>query len=151
MALRDIVYNYRKENHLSQREFAEKCTKASGVFISHAYISMIESDMNPSTKKPPRPSVEKMEALAAGMGLTFQQLIEKITPQQPKPGVFIGSVEATPIHHTISMPVTPSDPARKWKMLSAGVLTLTDEQLDRLYDMAHLMYPDKFPERKEDD
>ena len=38
----------------------------------------------------------------------------------------------------------------KWKMLSAGVMTLTDEQLDRLYDMAHLMYPEKFPERKEE-
>ena len=42
---------------------------------------------------------------------------------------------------------------RKYRMLSAGALTLTDEQLDRVYAMAHLMYPDRFPlddeERKE--
>lgn len=42
---------------------------------------------------------------------------------------------------------------RKYRMLSAGALTLTDEQLDKVYAMAHLMYPDTFPleekERKE--
>lgn len=42
---------------------------------------------------------------------------------------------------------------RKYKMLSAGALTLTDDQLDKVYAMAHLMYPDRFPlddeERKE--
>lgn len=42
---------------------------------------------------------------------------------------------------------------RKYRMLSAGALTLTDDQLDKVYAMAHLMYPDRFPlddeERKE--
>lgn len=46
---------------------------------------------------------------------------------------------------------SPDPPAqeRKWKMLSSGFLAMTDEQLDKIWDMAHLMYPDQIPERKD--
>lgn len=34
---------------------------------------------------------------------------------------------------------------RKWRMISAGTLTMSDEELDRFYQVARAMHPDKFP------
>lgn len=34
---------------------------------------------------------------------------------------------------------------RKWRMLSSGSLTLTDEQIDKLYNVARAMFPENFP------
>lgn len=77
---------------------------------------------------------DKIELVAKALSVTPGYLMgweddqnDKIPPQETKP--------------------------RKYRMLSAGALTLTDEQLDKVYAMAHLMYPDTFPleekERKE--
>lgn len=40
---------------------------------------------------------------------------------------------------------------RKWRMLSAGALNLPDEQLDKLYAMAHVLCPDDFPLEDEEE
>lgn len=37
------------------------------------------------------------------------------------------------------------DQPRKWRMLSSGSLTLTDEQIDKLYNVARAMFPENFP------
>ena len=82
MELRDIIKEYRSEHNLSQREFAARCRD-----ISNSYISIIENDFNPHTGKPPRPSVDKLESIAEGMGLTLDDLLQMLgrTPTAPPP------------------------------------------------------------------
>ena len=80
MDLRYIIANYRAENRLSQREFADRC----GGNITHGYISMIERNLNRSTGKPPRPSVEKLTAIAHGMGITYEQLNDMMNDRPPR-------------------------------------------------------------------
>ena len=73
MKLKDIVKTYRTENNLTQREFAAKCHG-----ISHAYIAIIENDVNPNTGKPPRPSMDKLKSIANGMGMELDDLLAKM-------------------------------------------------------------------------
>ena len=79
MKLKDIVKAYRTKNDLTQREFAAKCQD-----VSHAYIAIIENDINPNTGKPPRPSIEKLESIAHGMGMTFEELRDMIEDRPRK-------------------------------------------------------------------
>lgn len=39
----------------------------------------------------------------------------------------------------------PATQPRKWRILSAGALNLSDDDLDKLYSIAHTLYPDDFP------
>ena len=58
------------------------------------------------------------------------------------PAALMGWEDSEPEH-------TAPQQERKWKMLSSGFLALTDEELDKIWDMAHLMYPETIPERKD--
>lgn len=70
MKLSDIVSQYRSQHSLSQRQFAAKCNG-----LTNGYISMIESGMNPNTRKPLTPSLSKLRSLASGMGITLDELL----------------------------------------------------------------------------
>lgn len=79
MELKDIIIKYRTDHNLSQRQFAKKCEG-----ITNGYLSMIEADYNPHTKKPPRPSVEKLTAIAHGMGITYERLNDMLNDRPAK-------------------------------------------------------------------
>lgn len=73
MTLKDIILEYREEHNLSQREFAIKCK------LSNAAISIIEKDkINPKTGKKTVPSIETCVKIANGMGITLDELLEKM-------------------------------------------------------------------------
>ena len=72
MDLKDVLIQYRKENNLSQREFAKKCN------LSNSLISILEMGENPQTGKKPSPSVETYKCLANGMGISVHTLFEKL-------------------------------------------------------------------------
>ena len=92
MELKDIVSRYRAENHLSQREFAARCKN-----ISHAYIAIIENDFNPNTRKPAKPSVDKLKNIAAGMGISFERLLAMMEDKaEPAPEVNVVSSHEPP-------------------------------------------------------
>ena len=55
MTLGELVKKYRTEHELSLRDFS----RLSG--ISNGYISMLEKNEHPKTKKPIVPSIEKNE------------------------------------------------------------------------------------------
>ena len=82
MELRTIIKKFREEHNLSQREFAARCRG-----ITNGYISMIEADFNNHTGKPPRPSVEKLEAIARGMGISLADLMDKLNDVPPTPKI----------------------------------------------------------------
>lgn len=102
MKLRDIIIKYRTENGLSQRQFAAKCND-----ITNGYISIIEADYNPHTKKQPHPSVEKLTSIAQGMGLTFDQLMDMINDKPPRPAEPAPRLPANAIPYTPGRAMVP--------------------------------------------
>lgn len=145
MTVGEIIKQYRKEHGLSQRDFADICSEVSDGKVTYGYISMVENGRNPTTKKPVVPSIDKMALFARGMGMSLHHLIS-IADDMP---VYVG--ESDYGFEEEKQDITPEPRNRRWKMLSSGSMTLTDDQLDKLYDMAHVMFPQNFPERNDDD
>lgn len=71
MKLGEIVTAYREEHGLSMRQFA----KLSG--LSHAYIPLIERGTN-HNGEPLVPSITVYKQLAAAMGMTLHELMQKV-------------------------------------------------------------------------
>ena len=72
MLLKDLIAEYIANNGISYRTFA----KQAG--ISSAYLSMINSGVNPSTGRPPVVSFQKLSKIAEGMGMSVHQLIHSV-------------------------------------------------------------------------
>lgn len=72
MTLGEILGKYMEDNDLSYREFAKRCNN-----VSFQYIQMIVTGVNPRTGRPIRPSIEKLIAIADGMGTTVEELIRQ--------------------------------------------------------------------------
>ena len=76
MHLGEIVYQYRKENGLSMDEFAKK----SG--LSKGYISMLEKNENPQSKKEIVPSLETINQVAGVIGVDLDTLLNQLGRNQ---------------------------------------------------------------------
>lgn len=74
-SLAEYVARVRDERRLTREEVSARAKRA-GRLISNSYIRKIENAETLS------PTIEKLDALAAGLGVTREDLIEKIT-QQP--------------------------------------------------------------------
>ena len=72
MELKDSISEYRRDNGISQREFARR----SG--LSNSLISILEMGTNPQTGKKMAPDLQTYKKLAAAMGTTVQALFERI-------------------------------------------------------------------------
>lgn len=72
MQLKDLVKEYRAAHGVSQRQFATMCG------LSNGYISMLENDVNPKTGLPLSPSVVALKKIAAGMGITLNELLSRV-------------------------------------------------------------------------
>lgn len=72
MTIGEIIKNYRAERKISQREFAIKCG------LSNGSISLLEKGINPKTNEPIIPSLPTLNTLAQGMGITIDELLEKM-------------------------------------------------------------------------
>lgn len=71
MTLRELVMEFRRENSISQRQFASMCG------LSNGYISMLERNLNPKTNLPLTPSLPALKKIAQGMGMTLNDLFLK--------------------------------------------------------------------------
>lgn len=72
MTIGEIIKEYRKKNNLSQREFANRCG------LSNGSISLMEKGINPKTNEPIIPSLPTLNTLAKGMGMTIDELLERM-------------------------------------------------------------------------
>ena len=72
MKLNELVTEYRQDNDISQREFARRCD------LSHGIIHLIEKGTNPQTGKEMSQDLDTLKKLASGMGITLQELFERI-------------------------------------------------------------------------
>ena len=72
MFLGEIVKKYRLEHKISMDEFA----RLSG--LSKGYISMLEKNENPRTKKPISPSIDTIKQVSEVTGIDFNAIIEML-------------------------------------------------------------------------
>lgn len=76
MTLGSYIKSYRESCNCSMDEFA----KRSG--MSKAYVSILERNYNPSTKKPPVPSLETIMSVSTVIGIDFDTLIASLDGDQ---------------------------------------------------------------------
>lgn len=69
MTLSELLIKYRSEHGLSQRQMAAQCNLSTG------YISLIEKAINPQTGKSMTPTLNVLNKLAKGMGMTIDNLL----------------------------------------------------------------------------
>ena len=69
MNLSELILNYLKEHSLSQRQFAARCNLSTG------YVSLIVKEINPQTGKRMVPTLQVLNKLATGMGLSLDELL----------------------------------------------------------------------------
>ena len=69
MTVYDMVKTYREEHGMSLRTFAKVCG------LSHQTVANIEAGINPRTGEPLIPSTANLQRIAAGMGMTLQDLL----------------------------------------------------------------------------
>lgn len=69
MKLSELIIRYRKEQALSQRQLAARCKLSTG------YISLIEKEINPQTGKRMVPTLQVLNKLSTGMGLSLDELL----------------------------------------------------------------------------
>lgn len=125
MTLGDIVKNYRTEHGLSLREFS----RISGV--SNGYISMLEKNEHPKTKKPIVPSIEKMRCIANAMGMSFDSLLDIIDSDQP---ISIKKENAS----APSLTSSESDLLSKYRRLNSEGRKKLVERADELFDLGYV-------------
>ena len=112
----EMIRTMRLSRNMTQEQLAEAIGK------SPSAITMYESGRR-------RPKADVVEALADVFNVPKWAILYRESEMEPVPNV-TGDDTRT----------------RKYRMLSAGALLLSDEQLDKLYDMAHLLHPEQFPE-----
>ena len=105
----------RKERNLTQDSLAEL------VHTSKQVLSRYENGMR-------IPKISMVEKLADALNVSITELTGDDAPDNSE-----------------FSPDTPEPQRRKWRMISAGTLTMSDEELDRFYQVARAMHPEKFP------
>lgn len=76
MVLGDLIRQYRAEHNMNMQDFADACG------LSKAYISILERNFNPKSKKPPIPTLETIQAVGKVIGMSFNELIGKLDRSQ---------------------------------------------------------------------
>lgn len=86
-----IIQSYRMRNGLSQKEFANRCG------LSHAYISILEREMDPNTGEITTPTKETIEKIANAMGMTRDQLLSRLEGKKMFENPLTIKIEAPPV------------------------------------------------------
>jgi transcriptional regulator with XRE-family HTH domain len=68
MDISTIIKEYREQNKMSLRDFAQKCG------VSHSYVAMLEARKNSKTGEPIVPTLAKLQKIANGLDITLNNL-----------------------------------------------------------------------------
>lgn len=77
MFIGQFIKEYRSNHGLSMQDFAD----LTG--LSKAYIGMLEKIYNPKTNQPISPSLDKLNLIATGIGLSLDDLLKELDGNQP--------------------------------------------------------------------
>ena len=72
MHVGELIKQSRLDHNLSMQDFADKSS------LSKAYVAMLERVYNPENKQPISPAMDKMNKIAKGMGLSFDDLLQRL-------------------------------------------------------------------------
>jgi len=97
MHLGEIISNYRTENKITMEEFANKCG------LSKGYISMLERNENPKTKKTIIPTLETINRVADVIGIDLDTLLKELGRNQKVSLTDIENVSELPTAHKIPL------------------------------------------------
>lgn len=76
MILGDLIKQYRINNKLSLRDFAQKCG------LSHTYISALEKNIDSRTGKPIAPTLDTIKYISKGMNLSIEDILKILDDEQ---------------------------------------------------------------------
>lgn len=127
MKLSKILIDYRERMQISQREFSRRCD------LSNSYISFIENEYNPRTKKPIVPTIEQYQKLAKGMGMTVHQLFEMLDEDSP-----------VDLHASVEEPVEPKN--NDVRVIVQDLNKLSPEQLAQAKNLFRAFFQISNPE-----
>lgn len=138
MKLSELILDYRKRMNISQREFSRRCD------LSNTYISFLENEMNPKTKKPIIPTLEQYAKIAHGMDISVHHLFELLDADAPVD--LRSSAEVVP----------EADSSRpEIRLLIRGLSKLSPSQVEQATNVFRAMFmqtnPDLFKEEGDDD
>lgn len=125
MEIKDIILNFRKENKISQREFARRCE------LSNSLISVLEMGINPQTGKKNSPDLITYKKLASGMGITLQDLLDMLDDSE------VISLRSSDIGDTIEYSKKQKDP--EISIVSGMMETMTKEQKQQVIDLIRVL------------
>ena len=76
MILGDLIKEYRKNNHLSLRDFAQRCG------LSHTYIAALEKNIDSRTGKPIAPTLDAVKYISRGMNISIEEILKVLDDTQ---------------------------------------------------------------------
>lgn len=76
MILGDLIKEYRTNNKMSLRDFAQRCG------LSHTYISALEKNIDPRTGKPIAPTLDAVKYISKGMNISIEDMLKILDDEQ---------------------------------------------------------------------
>ena len=119
MKLGEILKSYREEHKMSMDAFCELSDLTKG------YISMLEKNEHPKTKKPIIPSYETIEKIAKGMQISVDDLIDMLDDKQE---IQINATPSTLLKTDIQQIYDQLQPPRQEKVLVYADSQLKEQQ-----------------------
>lgn len=112
----DIIHEYRFMNDVTMQEFAARCGLTKG------YISQLENKRNPSTGKPPVPTLDAINAIARAMHRSLDDVLNEMGGSQ-----------------RISLaPALPENLSPVKQAYIDQVISLSDDEVDTLHKLLDL-------------
>ena len=76
MFLGQIIFKYRTESNLSQRDFAKKAG------FSHSYVAMLEKNIDARTGKPISPTFETIKNVSKAINISIDDILKMLDDEQ---------------------------------------------------------------------
>lgn len=153
MELKDVLKNYRVEEKISQREFSRRCG------LSNSLISLLEMGVNPQTGKKISPDLATYKKLAIGMGISAQELFEKLDKTELialsysdlERALDLNDEERDKYNEIYLRVITPKTPEAR--TLAKGIDKMPQSQREAIMNLLIGLYPGLFDEKgsEEDD
>lgn len=122
MYLGELIKKYRTEHKMSMDDFAKRAN------LSKAYISMLEKNEDPRTKKKITPSIPTIEKVAKVLGLSFEELFSLMENDSEVILNFDDSLQTTPNLSEIIRYSSMVDKNRQLSILNFAKKQFEDQQ-----------------------
>ena len=76
MTIGEIIKAYRADHHMSMDAFAKKAG------LSKSYISILERNYNPSSKRAPEPTLDTIAAISNAVEMDFNDVFSQLDKEQ---------------------------------------------------------------------